>query len=107
MSDHDFKVECDRTMEDLHKVLGEASNDYDFDPDMEQGALTITFEKPPARFVVSPQAPVQQLWVSANSRSFKFSWNGSAFALADTGETIKEMLSKAISGRLGKTVKLA
>ena len=106
MSDQDFQVQCDRTMEDLYKALGEASNDYDFDPDMEEGALTISFEKPPARFVVSPQAPVHQVWVSANSRSFKFGWNGTAFVLPDTGETLKDMVAKAISGRLGKSVKL-
>ena len=106
MSDQDFQVQCDQTLGDLYKALGEASNDYDFDPDMEQGALTISFEKPPARFVVSPQAPVQQVWVSANSRSFKFGWNGTAFVLADSGETLKDMISRAISGRLGKSVKL-
>ena len=106
LSDQEYTVQCDRALDDLYKALGEASNDHDFDPDMNQGALTISFDDPPTRFVVSPQAPVRQVWVSAQSRSFKFGWNGSAFVLPDTGETLKAMIAKAISGRLGKNVQL-
>jgi iron donor protein CyaY len=106
MTDQEFKVECDRAIEELYKSLGEASNDLDFDPDMNQGALTISFDEPPGRFVVSPQSPVHQIWVSAESKSFKFAWNGAAFVLPDTGETLKAMIAGALSRRLGETVDL-
>jgi CyaY protein len=107
MTDQEFKVACDRAIEELYKSLGEASNDYEFDPDMNQGALTISFDDPPGRFVVSPQGPVHQIWVSAESKSFKFGWNGSAFVLPDSGETLKQMIAGALSRRLGETVELA
>jgi len=107
LTDHEFQIECDRAIADLYKSLSEASNDHEFDPDMNQGALTVSFEAPPARFVVSPQGPVRQIWVSADSRSFKFGWNGAAFVLPDSGETLKQMIAGAISRRLGETVELA
>jgi CyaY protein len=106
LSDQEFQLHCDRTIESLYKALTAASNDHEFDPDMNNGALTVSFEDPPARFVVSPQSPVRQIWVSAESRSFKFSWDGSAFALPETGETLKEMMAGAISRRLGESVDL-
>ena len=39
------------------------------------GALAIEFETPPAKFVVSPNSPVSQIWVSAQSKSFKLDWD--------------------------------
>lgn len=107
MTDQEFTVACDRALADLYKSLGAAADLYDFDPDMNQGALTISFDDPPARFVVSPQSPVHQIWVSAESKSFKFAWNGAAFALPETGETLKAMIAGALSRRLGETVELA
>jgi iron donor protein CyaY len=106
MTDQEFQVECDRAIAGLYKALGHAANQHDFDPDMNQGALTISFEDPPARFVVSPQSPVHQIWVSAESKSFKFAWNGQAFVLPETGETLAAMIGAAISRRLGESVVL-
>ena len=106
MTDQEFQFECDRAISTLYKALGEASNDHDFDPDMNQGALTVSFEDPPGRFVVSPQSPVHQIWVSAESRSFKFAWNGSGFVLPDSGESLMAMIAGALSRRLGEPVEL-
>jgi iron donor protein CyaY len=107
MTDQEFQAQCDRAIAGLYKSLGEASNHHDFDPDMNQGALTVSFEDPPGKFVVSPQSPVHQIWVSAESKSFKFAWNGDAFVLPDTGETLKAMIAAALSRRLGESVTLA
>lgn len=107
MTDQEFQAQCDRAIGDLYKALGAASNHHDFDPDMNQGALTVSFDDPPGKFVVSPQSPVHQIWVSAESKSFKFAWNGAAFALPDTGETLKTMIAGALSRRLGEPVELA
>jgi len=106
MTDQEFTVACDRAIAELYRALGEASNDFDFDPDMNQGALTVSFEDPPGRFVVSPQSPVHQIWVSAESKSFKFSWNGEAFVLPETGQTLKQMMAGALSRRLGAAIEL-
>ena len=49
--------------------LAAASDRFDFDSDINAGALTVEFEDPRERFVVSPNAPVRQIWVSANVKS--------------------------------------
>ena len=47
-----------------------------------------------AKFVVSPQAPVRQIWVSAMSRSFKLQWDAdrSAFVLGE--ESLADLLNR-------------
>ncbi len=75
IDEQEFRRQCESALDSLYKALGQASEDHDFDPDMNNGALSISFDDPPGRFVVSPQSPVRQIWVSAHSKSFKFDWN--------------------------------
>ena len=55
--------------------LTAASDDAEFEADFNAGALAIEFEDPPAKFVVSPNSPVRQIWVSAHSKSYKLDWD--------------------------------
>src|SRR5688572_4195159 len=82
-----FRREADSALESLFKTLTRAGETYDFDADINNGALTVEFENSPAKFVVSPNTPVRQIWVSAHSRSFKLDWNQAAggFVLEETG----------------------
>ena len=68
------------------------------DADMNAGALRIDFEDPPDRFVVSPNAPVRQIWVSAHVQSFKLDWQPDrhAFVLPATGESLEDLIANAI-----------
>jgi len=53
------------------------------------------FEEPSdTKFVVSPNAPVRQIWVSAMSRSYKLSWSPEAAAFALNGETLPQLLER-------------
>lgn len=71
----------------------------EFEVELQNGVLQIVFEDPaPAKFVISPNAPVRQIWVSALSRSFKLSWNGSTFAL--DGEPLADLLPRLIQQHL-------
>lgn len=108
MDDQEFKNESSRAMESLFKKLSKATEQYEFEPDFNSGALSIEFEEPKAKFVVSPNAPVRQIWVSAHSKSFKLEWDQSrgAFVLPATGETLDEMIAGAISQHLNETVSL-
>lgn len=61
--------------------------------------LQVLFEAPrPAKFVVSPNAPVQQIWVSALSRSYKLTWTGEGFAL--DGEELPALLERLVRQQL-------
>ncbi|MBI4892065.1 MAG: iron donor protein CyaY [Acidobacteria bacterium] len=95
LSDPEFQQLADQALTSLCSRLAEASDNFDFDVDMNNGALTVEFEDPPQRFVVSPNSPVKQIWVSAHVQSYKFDWNGTAFALP-TGQTLDEMMGEAI-----------
>ena len=62
----------------------------------------------PAKFVISPNAPVRQIWVSAHSKSYKLDWDSveNAFRLAGTGQTLTELIQEAIAKQLGEEVSL-
>jgi len=108
MDEQEFKNESSRAMESLFKKLSQATEQYEFEPDFNAGALSIEFEEPKAKFVVSPNAPVRQIWVSAHSKSFKLDWveARAAFVLPATGETLDEMIAGAISKHLNEEVTL-
>lgn len=102
----EFKHHADEALTRLYDALSDAADDYNFDPEMDGGALKIEFDHPPAKFVVSPNAPVKQIWVSAHSRSFKLDWDPveGCFIHSDSGLTLMELMSDQIGKQLGKEV---
>jgi CyaY protein len=108
MDEQEFKNKSDAALEALYKKLTAAADRYDFEPDFNAGALSIEFEEPKGRFVVSPNSPVRQIWVSAHSKSFKLDWNDgkSAFVLPDTGETLDQLIASAIGRQISEEVRL-
>ena len=108
MEDKDFQRKSDQALDDLNRKLAAAGERYDFESDFIAGALTLEFDDPPARFVVSPNSPVYQIWVSALTKSFKLDWNEArgAFVLGDTGQTLMELIQSAIGTHLGEEVTL-
>jgi iron donor protein CyaY len=109
MDEQEFKTKADESLNRLYQKLAAASDQYDFEPDFNSGALSIEFEEPKAKFVVSPNAPVRQIWISAHSRSFKLDWDAArnAFVLPESGESLEEFIGQAISTHLGETVNLS
>lgn len=108
LDEQQFKKYCDQTLESLNKSLSRVSDQLDFEADMNNGALSIEFEDPPAKFVVSPNTPVRQIWVSAHSRSFKLDWNEGkqSFLLPDTGQNLQDLIAEHISQQIQQEVKL-
>ena len=95
-------------MRRLFSALVTASDEYDFEVDENSGALTVEFEEPRAKFVVSPNAPVRQVWVSALTRSFKLDWDAARqeFLLPDSGQSLLELMGDVISKQTGENVQL-
>lgn len=102
LTDQEFQQRVDQTLETVFAKLAGASDDYDFDVDMNNGALTVEFEEPRERFVVSPNSPVKQIWVSAHVQSYKFDWKpeAGAFVLLDSGQTLEDLMVSAIQKRI-------
>jgi iron donor protein CyaY len=108
MDEQEFRDRADLALNDLYRRLCTAADHHDLEADFNSGALAIEFEKPPGKFVVSPNAPVRQIWVSAHSRSFKLDWDAArgTFVLAATNQTLPEMIGDAIAQQLGEPVTL-
>ncbi len=108
MDENLFRVESDAALDDLFRALARASDEHGFEADLNGGALTVEFEEPPAKFVVSPNAPVRQIWVSALTTSFKLEWESArnAFVLPASGQTLRQLMASVISRQLGEPVEL-
>jgi CyaY protein len=102
LTDSEFSQKCDEAISSLYLRLSEAADDYDFDVEMNGGALSIDFEDPRERFVISPNSPVRQIWVSAHVQSFKLDWDPArgAFVLPEGGQTLEELMVSAIQKRI-------
>ena len=103
-----FQTLAEEALTALSKSLNDAAEKYDFEADMNNGALTVEFEDPPTKFVVSPNSPVRQIWVSAHLRSFKLDWQPArnTFVLPDTGQDLKQLIAAHISQELSEEVTL-
>jgi iron donor protein CyaY len=107
MDENEFRTRSDEALTSLQRALEIASDRHDFEVDRDQGALTIEFGDPPAKFVVSPNAPVRQIWVSARVQSFKLDWNESASAFVLTGgRTLHRLMADVVSEQLHTKVAL-
>jgi CyaY protein len=106
MEDQEFQKRSAEALEDLYRKLSAAAEEHDFEADFNAGALTIEFDDLPAKFVVSPNSPVRQIWVSAHSKSFKLDWDAGRGVFALGGQTLAELIADAVSRQLGATVKL-
>ncbi len=108
MDDQEFALKADDALEGLHRKLLRASEQWDFEADLNNGALAIEFEEPRAKFVVSPNSPVKQIWVSAHSKSFKLDWDAArgAFVHTESARSLAELIGAAIGEQLGEEVTL-
>lgn len=108
MDEREFGQRADQALSALYRALGKAAEVHDFEPDFQAGALSIEFDDPPARFVLSPNSPARQIWVSAHRKSYKLGWDGprEAFVLAETGQTLAELVEDVIGRQLGQEVEL-
>ena len=108
IDEQEFKRRADDALTALSRELIAASDDYGFEVDFNSGALTVEFEHPKAKFVVSPNSPVRQIWVSANVKSYKLDWDDAsgAFVLPATRQSLKELMADAIGHHLGEEVEL-
>ena len=85
-----------------HLILLEAEEEAGFEVEGQGGLLNVIFDDPPAKFVITPNAPVRQIWISALSTSFKLDWDeaASAFVLPRTGEPLEALVDRLIKDHL-------
>ena len=98
-----FRRHCDTAMDALKKKLIAAEEDGGFEVEEQNGVMNILFEEPPGKFVITPNTPVRQVWISALSTSFKLDWSDTAgnFVLPKTGESLPAVIDRVIQQHLG------
>ncbi len=96
----EFRRAAEKAIEDLKKHLIEREEEEDsgFEVEEQNGVLNVVFEEPPSKFVITPNTPVRQIWISALSTSFKLDWNEAAktFVLARTGEHLEPLVDRLV-----------
>jgi iron-sulfur cluster assembly protein CyaY len=96
LSEQEFRTKSVEALEDARRaLLPLADTGEGFEVELQNGVLNLVFEQPSEmKFVVSPNAPVRQIWVSAMARSYKLAWAPERNAFALDGETLPELLDR-------------
>lgn len=91
LDENDFRKRADAALDSLKKSLMEAEESADLEVEDQSGALHVSFEDR-SRFIISPNAPVRQIWISALATSFKLDWSDTEqdFVLSKTGEKLQD-----------------
>ena len=103
LDESSFRRHADAAIESLKQSLILAEESGDFEAEENSGALNVVFEEPPGKFVITPNAPVRQIWISALSTSFKLDWSdeANAFILPKDGTQLKPLVARLINQHLG------
>jgi iron donor protein CyaY len=105
MDEVEFRNAAETALDALlqHLIAREEEDGSGFEVEGGQGGLlNVVFEEPPAKFVITPNAPIQQIWISALSTSFKLDWDSDAgvFVLPRTGEQLVPLVDRLIADHL-------
>lgn len=97
-----FRRASDTALEALKQSLIAAEEEGGFETEDNNGVLNILFQDGVGKFVFTPNTPVRQIWISAQSTSFKLDWSDahSAFVLPKTGEALKLLTQRLLRQHL-------
>ena len=95
LSEQDFRLRVDHALEDLQRALLPLADEEGFEVELQNGVLQVLFEEPSAtKFVISPNAPVRQIWLSAMSRSYKLAWSPERSTFELDGESLNDLVQR-------------
>ena len=98
-----FRRESDSALEALKQSLIRAEEEIGgFETEEKNGVLNILFDDGSAKFVFTPNTPVRQVWISAQSTSFKLEWTdpAHAFTLPRTCEDLRALTQRLLREQL-------
>ncbi len=101
LSEQEFRLKADQVLEHAQRALLPMADQEGFEVELQNGVLQVVFEDPaPAKFVISPNAPVRQIWVSAMSRSYKLAWSPEESTFALDGEALDVLIARLVRQQL-------
>jgi len=99
-NEQEFRRAAEAALDGLkrHLILREEDEQANFEVEEQGGVLNVLFEEPGARFVITPNTPLRQIWISALATSFKLDWDPAtgAFILARSGEPLIALVDRLI-----------
>jgi CyaY protein len=102
LTEQEFRIKGDEALESAQRALLPLADSEGFEVELDNGVLSVVFEQPrDAKFIVSPNAPVRQIWVSALAKSYKLSWAPDLGAFALDGEPLSRLLDRLTRVQLG------
>ena len=103
LSEQEFRLKSDEALERARQALFPLADAEGFEIELQNGVLNLVFEHPSeTKFVVSPNAPMRQIWVSAMAKSYKLPWSPELDAFALNGETLPHLLDRLARSFLGR-----
>lgn len=97
-----FRKHSDQALEALMKALLIAEEDGGFEVEENSGAIHILFEESGTKFVITPNTPVRQIWISALATSYKLDWSEEAndFIFPKDGTPLQPLVNRLIEQQL-------
>jgi iron-sulfur cluster assembly protein CyaY len=103
LSEQEFRVKSDDSLEQARRSLLPLADEEGFEVELQNGVLVLIFEEPTeTKFVISPNAPVRQIWVSAMAKSYKLSWVAEHSSFELKGESLSALLERLINQFIGR-----
>ena len=105
MDELEFRRLSETALEALkqHLIAREEDDNAGFEVEEQNGVLNVLFEEPAGKFVITPNTPIRQIWISALSTSFKLDWDAGAgqFVLPRSGELLRPLVDRLITEHIG------
>ncbi len=102
-NDQEFGIAAEAALDGLkrHLVARGEEEPAVFEVERRKGKLNVLFDHPDARFEISPNTPLHQIWICALATSFKLNWDSrmEEFILPRTGETLIALVERLIGER--------
>jgi CyaY protein len=103
LTEQEFRLKSDDSLERARRSLLPLADVEGFEVEPEDGVLTLIFDEPrDERFIVSPNAPARQIWVSAMAKGYKLAWSAELGEFAIDGETLPNLLERLTKTFLGR-----
>lgn len=104
MNDTEFESAAAAELSRLNRAMDPVADEHEVEIVYQGGVLTIEVEEPtPSKIIVSPNGPAHQIWISAQTTSFKLDWKDDRkeFVLSSTGESLAKLLGRILGEELG------
>lgn len=90
-------MKSDAALEQARRELMPLADKHDFEIELSNGVLNLVFEEPKdTKFVVSPNMPMGQIWVSAMARGYRLGWDAERGEFVLDGETLVQLLERLV-----------